>query len=130
MADDWTPEQQDVLAWQQQCISTENFDEFQSCFHKDFVGLGMELGPMPTSKTERMQLEREQWESVASSLVLFKPLSVYVNNDFAAIGYVAWYEQTNRETGAQDTVAFRWLDILLNDNGTWYWISDHGVKGP
>ena len=129
-ANEWTAEQEEVLAFQIHCQSTKNVDEWMECFHDDFNGLGMNLGPMPTNKNDRRNLDSADRETFASELILLKPLSIYVNVNFAIVNYVVQQQQTNKKTGEETIQVSRWMDVLLKDNGKWSWISDHGVTGP
>ena len=129
VANEWTPEQREVLAAQKHCVAITDADQKNDCFHKDFVGFGMNLGPMTTTKKDRRKLRADN-SSVQFEHVLFKPLSVYVNGNFAVVNYVAWTKQTNKKTGEETMEIGRWMDVLLKDNGKWSWIADHGVTGP
>ena len=129
-ANEWTAEQQEVLAFQIQCQSTNDVDEWMECFHDDFNGLGMNLGPMPTNKNDRRKLDSASRTTFAHELILLKPLSIYVNGNLAIVNYVVQQQQTNKKTGEETINISRWMDVLLKDNGKWSWISDHGVDGP
>ena len=129
-ANEWTAEQQEVLAFQIQCQSTNDIDEWMECFHDDFNGLGMNLGPMPTNKNDRRKLDSASRTTFAHELILLKPLSIYVNGNLAIVNYVVQQQQTNKKTGEETINISRWMDVLLKDNGKWSWISDHGVDGP
>ena len=129
-ANGWTAEQEEVLAFQIHCQSTQDADEWMECFHDDFNGLGMNLGPMPTNKNDRRNLDSANRATFARELILLKPLSIYVNGNFAIINYVVQQQQTNKKTGEETIQVSRWMDVLLKDNGKWSWISDHGVTGP
>ena len=87
-AENWTQDQQEVLAFEEGCISTDDADELISCFHDDFVGLGIGMGSVPTSKADRAKMIVDDFENSDADLVLFKPLSVYVNGNMAVISYV------------------------------------------
>tara|TARA_B100000029_G_C17390909_1_gene893360 strand:+ start:318 stop:713 length:396 start_codon:yes stop_codon:yes gene_type:complete len=129
-AHEWTAEQEEVLAFQIHCQSTQDADEWMECFHDDFKGLGMNLGPMPTNKNDRRNLDSANRATFARELILLKPLSIYVNGNFAIVNYVVQQQQTNKKTGEETIQVSRWMDVLLKDNGKWSWISDHGVNGP
>lgn len=130
VANEWTAEQQEILAFQTHCQSTNDVDEWIDCFHDDFNGLGMSLGPMPTNKNDRRNLDSAHRATFASELILLKPLSIYVNGNFAIVNYVVQQQQTNKNTGETEISTQRWMDVLLKDDDKWSWIADHGVEGP
>ena len=126
----WTDEQNQVLAFQERCQSTQVLEEWMNCFHDDFNGLGIDQGPVPTTKNDRRALDSAHRAAFESELILFKPLSVYVNGDFAIVNYIVQHKQTNKNTAESKITTQRWMDVLFKDDGKWFWISDHGVEGP
>ena len=96
-AEDWTKEQQELLEWEEACISTDDHDQWVSCFHDDFVGWGMGF-PVPTSKSDRAQSAVDSFESFDSEVLLFKPLSVVMHGNTAVIVYIDNRKTTNNAT--------------------------------
>ena len=82
------------------------------CFHDDFNGLGMNLGPMPTNKNDRRNLDSANRATFARELILLKPLSIYVNGNFAIVNYVVQQQQTNKKTGEETIQVSRWMDAV------------------
>ena len=123
-AGDWTAEQQEVLAFETPCISTQSVDEFMGCFHKDFVGWG--TGSVPTTKADRMSLAADSFAGATNQLILFKPLSVIVRGNWAVVTYITTGKSTDKATGEVSYSTERWTDVCLKENGKWTWISDHG----
>jgi len=124
-AGNWSKEQQEVLAFEEPCISTQSADDFVTCFHEDFVGWG--TGTVPTSRADRMSLAADSFASATSHLILFKPLSVIVRGNLAVITYLTTGKSTDKATGKVTYSTERWTDVCLKDNGKWSWISDHGA---
>ena len=125
-AEDWTKEQKEVLAFEEVCVTTNNADEFISCFHKDFVGWGAGY-TVPTSKADRLKSIADSFENYDSETLLFKPLSVIVKGNMAVISYLDSRKILNKATDEVEYSTARWTDICLKEDGKWSWISDHGV---
>ena len=123
----WTDEQQEVLAWEEACISGDDFDEFSDCFHNDFVGWGIDY-PVPTSKADRLKLLADEFERFEYEVLLFKPLSVFIQGNTAIINYLSSARLTNTDTGEVSLVTSRWTDVAMQDGNTWSWVADHGVS--
>lgn len=126
-AENWTKEQQEVLTFEEACLTTNDASVLKDCFHKDFVGWGMG-STVPTSKIDRLKLIDDQYENFESKSLLFKPLSVIVKGNMAVITYVDSAKITDKRTKEVEYYTGRWTDICLKDGGKWYWISDHGVN--
>ena len=47
-AQDWTKAQQEVLDFEEACITTKSVDEFKDCFHRDYVGWGIDSTVAPS----------------------------------------------------------------------------------
>jgi hypothetical protein len=125
-AEDWTKEQQEVLAFEEACITTKVANELKGCFHKDYVGWG-EGSSVPYSKNDRLKFIDDAFESFDAKSLLFKPLSVIVKGNMAVVTYIAADKSTNKGTKEVKYSTQRWTDVCLKDGGKWYWISDHGV---
>lgn len=126
LAEDWTREQQEVLAFERACIAAKTGDELKACFHEDYVGWGME-SPVPLSKEEVSRIIDETFDDTTNESVLFKPLSVVVKGNMAVVSYIDSGRSTNNRTDEVEYYMQRWTDVCLKDGGKWYWISDHGV---
>ena len=128
LAEEWTKEQQELLEWEEACISTSDHDQWVSCFHDDFVGWGMGF-PVPTSKSDRAQSVVDGFASFDSEVLLFKPLSVAMHGNTAVIVYIDSRKTTNKATQEVTYSTELWTDVCLRENGKWYWIADHGTPG-
>ena len=125
-AEDWTREQQEVLAFERACIAAKTGDDLKACFHEDYVGWGM-ASPVPLSKEEVSTIIDATFDDTTNESVLFKPLSVVVKGNMAVVSYIDSGKSTNNRTDEVEYYMQRWTDVCLKDGGKWYWISDHGV---
>jgi len=125
-AEEWTKEQQEVLAFEQACITSKSADQLKACFHEDFVGWG-EGSTFPTSKQDRAAFIDDQFANNDRESLLFKPLSVIVKGNMAVVTYIDAGKIKNKSTNEVQEYIQRWTDVCLKDGGKWYWISDHGV---
>jgi ketosteroid isomerase-like protein len=125
-AGDWSKEQQEVLEFEEACVSAKSADQLIDCFHEDFVGWGLG-STVPTSKADRVKFIVDAFENNDSETMLFKPISVIVKGNMAIISYIASDKTTNRTTQEVEYSTQRWTDVCLKEGGKWYWISDHGL---
>ena len=128
-AEDWTKEQQEVLAFEEACITAETADKFMDCFHDDYVGWA-EGSTVPLSKSDRQKPNANGFENFDGEVMLFKPLSVIVKGNMAVVSYVQWSKYTNKTTDEVTYSSDRFTDICLKEGGKWTWISDHGTNIP
>ena len=126
LAENWTTEQMEVLAFEEACVTTDDADAFEGCFHEDFVGWG-EGFPVPTSKADRLKSIADGFESFKSDTLLFKPISVIVKGNMAVISYIQTSKITNNATDEVEYSTQGWTDVCLKEDGKWTWIADHGV---
>jgi hypothetical protein len=123
---EWTPEQQELWAWEVACLETLDLDTKMACFHDDFVGWG--IGETePTNKAYRGQLFAETLE--AYELVSFdlRPLAINLHGNAAILIYEATTAIRNRATGEETRSMVRWTDVAVREEGRWSWIADHGT---
>jgi ketosteroid isomerase-like protein len=126
LAENWTKEQQEVLAFEEACIAAQNADDLNACFHEDYVGWGMG-SPVPLSKADQIRLIEESFASFKTESLVFKPLSVVVKGNMAIVAYIDAGVSTNKRTDEVEYYTQRWTDVCLKEGGRWYWISDHGA---
>jgi ketosteroid isomerase-like protein len=126
-AGDWTKAQQEVLAFEEACVTTKDADDFIACFHEDFVGWG-QGSTFPTTKTDRLKFIADGFGNFDSETLLFKPLSVIVKGNMAVVTYVQTSKTKNNATDEVEYSTQRWTDVCLKEDGKWTWISDHGVE--
>lgn len=124
--EDWTAAQQEVLAFEEACVTTNNVDELNACFHEDFEGWGMDA-TVPTTKADRKGIFENGFASFDADVLLFKPLSVIVKGNMAVVNYLTVAKITNKATDEVNYETQRWTDVCLKDGGKWTWIADHGV---
>ncbi len=124
--EDWTNEQQEVLAFEEACITSKNADELIACFHQDYVGWGMD-STVPVSKADLLNLIADSFENFDTESLLFKPVSVIVKGNMAVVSYIDSGKTTNKTTDEVEYYTARWTDVCLKEGGKWTWISDHGV---
>jgi len=124
--EDWTEEQQEVLAFEEACITSKNADELIGCFHQDYVGWGMDY-TVPVSKPDLLKIIADDFENFDSESLLFKPVSVIVKGNMAVVSYINSGKITNKTTNEVEYYTQRWTDVCLKEGGKWTWISDHGV---
>lgn len=124
--EDWTTAQQEVLAFEEACITTKNADELIGCFHRDYVGWGLD-STVPQSKADVTKWIAHGFENFERESILFKPLSVIVKGNMAVVSYIDSGRTRNKATDEVEYYTERWTDVCLKDNGKWTWISDHGV---
>ncbi len=126
LADEWTKEQQEVLAFEQACIDAKSAEALNACFHRDYVGWGIG-SPVPLTKNEQTKLIADSFASTETELLLFKPLSVVIKGDMAVVSYISSGKVTDKRTEEAEYFIQRWTDVCVKDGGKWYWIADHGV---
>jgi hypothetical protein len=126
LAQEWTKEQQEVLAFEQACVTAKSAEEAKACFHEDFVGWGAGV-TFPTSKKERLPFIDDDFATNDRQSLLFKPLSVIVKGNMAVVTYIDAGKTKNKSTNEVKDYMARWTDVCLKEGGKWYWISDHGV---
>ncbi|MBT8401103.1 MAG: nuclear transport factor 2 family protein [Rhodothermia bacterium] len=123
-AQDWTPEQRQVLDRVEQCIDFFNSDQFEGivdCIHDDFSGW-LYGDPVLRGKNNFLTLGRFYMDNLSVSAAEFRPLDVILLGNVAIVHY---YTYTIFD-GTMEVSRDRWTDILVNEEGTWRWIADHG----
>jgi len=125
-AQEWTPEQQDVWAWEVACLETLDLETKTACFHDDFIGWGVDEVE-PTNKAYRGNLFAQTLE--AYELVSFdlRPLAITLHGNTAILIYEATIGIRSRATGEETSSVIRWTDVAVREGGRWAWIADHGT---
>ena len=123
-AQQWTPEQQELVEFTQGCQASKQ--TWLDCFHPDYEAWGDMSFGVPMQKAD-VEAVGSYWWDVNERLVLhIKPVSITVRGDFAVVLSIYTDTMRNRETGEVVTTTFAWTDICVRENGRWYWIADHG----
>jgi ketosteroid isomerase-like protein len=124
-AQEWTPEQQELWAWESACWETRDLETIMSCFHEDFVGWGIG-NPKPTTKAERRPTFAESFETTESVSLDLQPLEIKIHGNTAVLVYLATTVTRNKETGVETRAVEKWTDVAMREGGRWVWIADHG----
>ena len=124
-AEDWSKEQQEVLAFEEVCINSRDPNEYKACYHEDYVGWGLGA-PVTYSKSDVLKGIDEDFATSDTETLLFKPVSVVVKGNMAVVNSVVIGKSTNKRTTEVEYYTHRWTDVCFKDGDKWYWISDHG----
>ena len=127
-AENWTKEQQEVLAFAEACMTLKSADELMACFHDDYVGWAM--FHVPLSKADRQKPFENAFANFDSEILLFKPLSVIVHGNMAVISYIVTDKSKDKVTEEVTYSTSRWTDVLVKDRNKWGYITDHGESLP
>jgi hypothetical protein len=131
-AQGFTADQQSVVDFVVRCrqsLAEDNVDAGLGCYHADYSG--WEPGqPLPAGKAELQALlpailAREQ--TSASSV---RPLDVRVLGQSGFIHYL--HTRINQSSdGTAQSMTTAWTEVVVRENGRWYWIASHGHRvGP
>ena len=124
-AQEWTPEQQEVWDFGQTCTEyyiAKQKDEWVDCFHEDFTGW-FAGEPMPSGKSSVVEIA-SYMEQVDVQATNSEPIEIRVYGDFAFVQHLSTYVMDGPEGQTQTKTAY--TDILIRENGRWYYIGDHG----
>ena len=123
---EWTPQQQELWAWEAACLTTLDVETKGACFHDDFIGWGVGEAK-PTNKTDRLHAFAGSLETY--ELVSFdpRPLAVNAQGNTGILIYEATAVTRNRATGEEARSVVRWTDVAVREGGHWLWIADHGT---
>lgn len=121
-----SPALQEVWDVEVACWEAITTNEVMPCYHEDFAGWG--LGDtVPSNREQRRRESALEFETSEVVLIQLNPFDIVVHDDMAVIMYVASITRRDRATGEVTTALERWTDVMVNDGGTWAWISDHGI---
>jgi hypothetical protein len=124
-AQEWSPEQQEVLEFELSC--QESKEAWIDCFHEDYAAWAdMSLG-VPFNKADNVAIGGPPWDANEQLLVHLKPVEITVKGNVAVALVVYTNTNRNRDTGEVVTTTMAWTDICIKENGRWYWIADHGT---
>ena len=85
---EWTPEQQELWAWEVSCWESRDLETTMACFHEDFVGWGSGEAE-PTTKAERRPLFAEGFETNEQVSLDLQPLAINIQGNTAVLIYQA-----------------------------------------
>ncbi len=126
-AQQWSAEQQEVWAFIQSCSDhfvQNDMDAALACFHEDFIGW-FAADPLPRGKSMEETVGRFRNANTTTHAIDLHPIAIRVYGDFAFVHYLvtAMQEEFGGPIGPTLTA---WTDLLILENGRWYWIGDHG----
>ena len=132
VAQNWSAAEREVLQALDACLQTEVDRDMQAqldCAHDDFLGWRNDLPALRDKAFMTGNIQRTY--ETGDPLIGFsiQPLSVRVYGDIAIIHYYGYYYFRN-DNGEDYDLRSRWTDVMLNDNGKWVWIADHGGDDP
>lgn len=120
--------EREVWEFIERCADTDNFGEFRGCFHDDFSGWTYnESVPRGIHNVET--IGRYLFDRADVRALELRPIEVRAYGNFAFAHYVVIAVE-GRPDGSEVTHQERWTDILIRENGRWYWIGDHGGPVP
>jgi ketosteroid isomerase-like protein len=112
--------------WEFELGCQESKEAWLDCFHEDYVAWAdMSLG-VPATKADHIAIGGQSWDDNEQVFVHLKPVEITVLGDFAVALVVYTNTVRNRETGEMTTTTQAWTDVLVKEDGRWYWIADHG----
>ena len=123
VAQQWTPEQQEVWEFELRCFNMMTAERVAQCFHMDYTGWNAR-DPLPLD-----------WQAVKdassafeeSTFVSARPLSIKIYGDVAVVHYMSYWRDSNAD-GTTTLRWARWTDVAMKEGGRWTWIADAG--GP
>ena len=130
LANDWTPEQREVLevvAAYTEASHQRDLKSYLGFWHPDF--LGWHNGdPAPTNKAQRQRGLEYYFSSTNSLSYELEPLVVIriADGKAAIVHYVLRNVLVNKTDGKESEGISYWTDYLVKENGRWLLISDHG----
>jgi len=131
-AQQFSSEEQEVWDFIEECsgyFGAGNVEGMLGCFHEDFSGW-RPGDPFPRGKEFQESIVAYRVAQQTSRVAENRPFTVRVYGDFAFAHYLLT-ELDERPDGSLEETKTAWTDLLLRENGRWYWIGDHGHRvGP
>ncbi len=128
-AQQWSAEEQDVWTRIETCwavqVEQKDMEATLACVHDDFIGWGPD-DPILRGKKLIATLGAYFTEKNDIPTYELRPLAIRVSGDMAFAHYLATTVERQPD-GTDNVVRVRWTDIMLKENGQWYWIGDHGT---
>ncbi|NNF14048.1 MAG: nuclear transport factor 2 family protein [Gemmatimonadetes bacterium] len=124
---------EELEVWQaveecQQYFAEEDEAALDACTHEDFTGW-LYGEDVPRTKASNQLSTRLQWEQLDTYGYDLRPLQIRVIDNVAIVHYYWTWIYVDQD-GLTTTESGRWTDILVNDQGRWAWIADHGGPTP
>ncbi len=126
-AQQFSGEEQEVWAFIERCSDLFDAGDVEGslgCFHEDFSGWGPG-DPFPRGKKYAESIGAYITARQATRATELRPFTVRVYGNFAFAHYLrTWLEEQPDGSVVENKIA--WTDLMLRENGRWYWIGDHG----
>ncbi|RMF59350.1 MAG: nuclear transport factor 2 family protein [Calditrichaeota bacterium] len=128
-AQEWSGEQKKV--WKNVTMYWDLFANgdaqgMMNYFHKDYSGWDVN-DPLPSDRASTAKGVEHFLSNNSIVLYEIKPTAINVYEKFATVHYYYQMIVKNSE-GKEFTTKGRWTDILIQDDGKWYLIGDHGGR--
>ena len=126
-AQEWSSAEQEVWSFIKTCndhFEQKDMEAAMECFHEDFIGWRAE-DPMPRGKDWETTIGRFIAENTTTHASHLQPIEIRVYGDLAFAHYLGTSVTTGPD-GSLTQAGYAWTDVLIKENGRWYWIGDHG----
>ena len=125
LAQEWSPEQEEVLSTLQDLwkySSARDIESWYDLVSEDYRGWSV-ADPMPLDKAaSRHRNAQRVWRRVFYRI---QPMAIDIHGDVAIIFY-SFVMDTENPDGSRSTSAGRWTDVFRKEGGRWLLIADAG----
>jgi ketosteroid isomerase-like protein len=107
-----------------EAFDDEDVDDVLDCYHDDFTGW-LYGDNVPRTKAASEIFIPTYFDLEEPLAYELRPISIWVEGDFAFAHY--FLRLTYRDANGQVVDERQnWTDILLREDGDWFWVGDHG----
>lgn len=128
----WTPEQKAVWATENEIFNdfaNNNMQDAYSHYDENYYDWNSNV-PIPVNKETTVKYSDYGASQGGKTLVWSAtPLVIWVKGDLAYVDYYYNYILQDKD-GKKSEHTERWTDILMNENGKWMEVGDHGGAVP
>ncbi|MCH7876508.1 MAG: nuclear transport factor 2 family protein [Gemmatimonadetes bacterium] len=127
-AQEWSSEQREVWSFVERCtqaFADGDIEAGNACLHEDFSGFAPGDDHL-RGKRYILAFNAVLADQTPEAFAL-RPLDIQVHGNFAFVHYL-YTEAQRDEDGEVEMSTVAWTDLLIKDNGRWYWIGDHGHR--
>ena len=125
LAQEWSPEQEEVLSTLQDLwrySSARDIESWYDLVSEDYRGWSV-ADPMPLDKAaSRHRNSQRRWRRVFYRI---QPMAIDIHGDVAIVFY-SFVMDTENPDGSRSTSAGRWTDVFRREGGRWLLIADAG----
>jgi ketosteroid isomerase-like protein len=125
LAQEWSPEQEEVLSTLQDLwrySSDRDIESWYDLVSEDYRGWSV-ADPMPLDKAaSRHRNSQRRWRRVFYRI---QPMAIDIHGDMAIVFY-SFLMDTEHPDGSRSTSAGRWTDVFRKEGGRWLLIADAG----